>query len=111
MKDELAFKLHSTTDAWVWAQEFCARFNLFTEDGVVQDPHGLMVGWFANAIETGRAAGILAPTEEKMPDHLYACTADLDCDDDAIAWAQIDGRWEQVCVAHVPAPTPGEDDQ
>jgi hypothetical protein len=42
-------KLHDTTDAMVWAQEFC-RIN----PGVELDT---MLGWFANAIETGRNAG------------------------------------------------------
>lgn len=45
----------------VWAQEFCRIFEGFTvtqedQGQQVVDP-GLMVGWFANAIETGRSAG------------------------------------------------------
>lgn len=60
---DLAIKLHSTPDAWVWTQEFCARFSLFSEDGVVEDPHGVMLGWFANAIETGRTFAEKGNTE------------------------------------------------
>lgn len=52
---ELTSKLLSTTDARVWAEEF-VRLVVETEPGVTVD-FGLMVGWFANAIETGRAAG------------------------------------------------------
>lgn len=38
-------------DARDWAQAFCARFGTTTID------EGLMIGWFANAIERGRDAG------------------------------------------------------
>lgn len=42
-------KLYATTDAWVWTEEFAK---------VAPDADkGLMVGWFANAIEIGREAG------------------------------------------------------
>lgn len=43
--------LISTTDAKKWAVEFC-RLNHGTEMTVSS-----MLGWFANAIETGRNAG------------------------------------------------------
>jgi hypothetical protein len=42
-------KLYDTTDAIVWAHEFVTLFSEIDE--------GLMIGWFANAIETGRSAG------------------------------------------------------
>lgn len=57
--------LLSTTDAMVWAEEFCRIFNGFRimggrVPGPGGDPlpdntidEGAMVGWFANAIETG----------------------------------------------------------
>lgn len=53
--EALTRRLLSTTDAMEWAQAFVAV--------VADDPHkcldvGLMVSWFANAIETGRAAGV-----------------------------------------------------
>jgi hypothetical protein len=63
--DELAKELHSTTDAAVWAQRFCERFSIYTDQGVVDDKWGLMVGWFANAIEVGRDAGARLPTTEE----------------------------------------------
>jgi hypothetical protein len=44
-----ALRLASTTDAAVWATEFCRR--------IPGTDWGLMVGWFANAIEAGRDAG------------------------------------------------------
>jgi hypothetical protein len=52
--------LLDTTDAMVWAEEFCKQFDNWmvrTEDTSYPfrlDP-GTMVAWFANAIETGRA--------------------------------------------------------
>lgn len=60
--------LLATTDAWVWAEEFCRIFRGYTiinedyaaEGGGVPERHvgeGTMIGWFANAIETGRDAG------------------------------------------------------
>lgn len=39
----------STTDATVWAHEFVAQIPEVDE--------GLMITWFANAIEVGRSAG------------------------------------------------------
>lgn len=59
-EDPIAAKLHATTDARIWAEEFCRLFagraitNGPWTDGMVGE--GLMVGWFANAIETGRSA-------------------------------------------------------
>jgi hypothetical protein len=45
MTDHLAAKLHSTTDASIWAKEFCKLNPQVDED--------LMLTWFANAIMTG----------------------------------------------------------
>jgi hypothetical protein len=42
-------RLLSTTDAGVWATEFCRRFP--------RNEWGAIIGWFANAIEVGRDAG------------------------------------------------------
>ena len=57
-------ELLSTTDAMVWAQEFCNMFHgyMVMKDGTPQSPmltvdEGLMVGWFANAIMTGYHEG------------------------------------------------------
>ena len=41
-------KLYATTDAAVWAAEFMAEFGDRKDD----IDEGLMIGWFANAIET-----------------------------------------------------------
>lgn len=49
LSGELAKKLHATTDAAVWTNEFCRLFP--------ESDWGLMVGWFANAIEVGRDHG------------------------------------------------------
>lgn len=49
---ELPKTLHGTTDALVWAEAFVALHG-----GDV----GLMIGWFANAIEVGRDAGRDSP--------------------------------------------------
>ena len=53
--DSVAAKLHATTDAAVWATEFIAMYG---------GDWYLMLTWFANAIEVGRAAG---PSPE-LPD-------------------------------------------
>ena len=52
--------LHDTTDASVWAHEFCKRFtSAFCEiegkEGVMigDDYEATMLGWFANAIMAG----------------------------------------------------------
>lgn len=58
--DDLATKLHDTTNAAVWAEEFLKVVGGAippSEDGGAAVDFGLMVGWFANAIETGRNAG------------------------------------------------------
>lgn len=53
--DEMLTKLYGSTDAAVWANEFCALFSVYADDGeVVDDALGLMIGWFANAIETAK---------------------------------------------------------
>lgn len=59
--DPITTKLHGTTNARVWAQEFCDQFRVAREEGDwVEDAEGLMIGWFANAIEIGRDAGTRA---------------------------------------------------
>jgi hypothetical protein len=45
--------LLSTTDASVWASEFMRMFS----QRLNEIDEGLMIAWFANAIETGRDAG------------------------------------------------------
>lgn len=45
--------LYATTDAMVWAEEFC---RIVRENGIDCTDEGFMVGWFANAIEIGRDA-------------------------------------------------------
>jgi hypothetical protein len=45
--------LHATTDAKVWTDEF---FRLHG-DRLAEVDWGLMISWFANAIEVGRIAG------------------------------------------------------
>ena len=40
---------HMGTDAEKWAASFCEKFP--------EVDQGLMLGWFANAIEAGRTAG------------------------------------------------------
>lgn len=55
--------LLATDDAQVWAAEFCRIFTGKVVNGDTVD-EGLMVGWFANAIETGRSMG-----QERKPVH------------------------------------------
>ena len=52
-------ELLATTDARVWAAEWCRiarEIEAAHDDRAVID-EGWMICWFANAIETGRAAG------------------------------------------------------
>jgi hypothetical protein len=51
--ESLAAELHSTTDATIWAR----RFIELVELGLDPTDFGWVVGWFANAIETGRTFG------------------------------------------------------
>lgn len=46
--------LLDTTDAQVWAQEF---IKIIREKPELALDEGMMIGWFANAIEAGRIAG------------------------------------------------------
>lgn len=52
-------RLYASTDAQVWAAEWCniAREISGADDGRQVIDEGWMVGWFANAMETARAAG------------------------------------------------------
>ena len=59
-------KLHSTTDAQVWADEFCKRWTcglcqIPGKAGVEtpEDWNEIMVGWFANAIMAGMDSALL----------------------------------------------------
>ena len=52
-------ELLATTDAEVWAKEFCR----IAVDGGLDIDLDLMRGWFANAIETGRTAGQADPVD------------------------------------------------
>lgn len=54
MTDEIAKKLLSTTDAKVWTDEF---FEVINNNGELEADYGLVLSWFANAIEVGRTAG------------------------------------------------------
>jgi hypothetical protein len=47
-------RLHFTDEARIWAQEFCRKFVIHEGHQLVPDQMGLMIGWFANAIETGK---------------------------------------------------------
>jgi len=63
-------ELLNAPDGQVWAQEFMERFGkaLRDEPARVID-EGLLIGWFANAIECGRAAGYataIADRDEPM---------------------------------------------
>ena len=50
-------ELVSTTDARVWAQQFILTVS---EHPQIPTDEGTMTGWFANAIEAGRGAGLAA---------------------------------------------------
>lgn len=67
-------ELLQTKDAYTWAKEFCKRYpaalcQIEGQEGAVQgvDFQGIMLGWFANAIET--AILLEQPkTEDDSPD-------------------------------------------
>jgi hypothetical protein len=86
--------LLATTDAMVWAEEFCRIFDGHVVVGsrTLQEiehkdwtklDEGTMVAWFANAIETGRSAGqgqvVVAQTND---DHTISLVTELDMDRD-----------------------------
>lgn len=82
--------LTDTTDALVWATEFCRIFNGHTiigEDyaaggGGVPDRNvdvGGMLAWFASAIETGRSQGRRELCPHKFSQLAPDCWACLDC--------------------------------
>lgn len=57
MSDETTARLLATTDAQVWAKEWVATAAaIVAKSGHWMDvlDEGWMIGWFANAIETGR---------------------------------------------------------
>lgn len=58
--DALTRRLLGCTDAQVWAQGFV---NLINSSDPPTIDEGLMLGWFANAIEAGRTAGFQAGCE------------------------------------------------
>lgn len=63
-------RLNGNTDAMEWAEEFCAAFVVVGRPGCAVDDSdnvGLMVGWFANAIETGRSAGFREGQQAPRP--------------------------------------------
>ena len=52
--------LHESTEAQRWAAAFAGLFSVSLSNGLPagDDTQGPMLGWFANAIEAGRAAGL-----------------------------------------------------
>ena len=64
MTDAFEVNLHDTTDARVWAAEFCKRWptalcQVEGREGVETEENfeEIMTGWFANAIMAGRDKG------------------------------------------------------
>lgn len=54
--NDVSRRLHSTTDAMVWAEEWCkiAREIVAADDGRQLIDQDWMAGWFANLAETVR---------------------------------------------------------
>jgi hypothetical protein len=84
-------RLYGTTDASVWAEEFCKRFDM---------DEGTMIAWFANAIEIGRSAG--KAQREQEVDEL---TTELDIDAEllraATDFAEFHGRSVEWALARI----------
>ena len=88
----IARKLLDTDDAMVWAETFC---EVVGRGGVLID-EGLMVGWFANAIETAKR---LDPEHDRLVEVLryIATLCNHVCDDPNV------NDWE----SHISEPTTG----
>lgn len=65
------------TDAQMWAIDFIGRFSVLPRTGEMKLApgetagdwaEGVMIGWFASAIETGRSAGYAQAKREADPD-------------------------------------------
>lgn len=77
--------LLDSTDAMVWAEEFCRIFMVAPKDGYPdgESAHdwqrGLMVSWFANAMAVGEREGAQAHCPHisviELSDDLLACRA------------------------------------
>jgi hypothetical protein len=72
MPDNDPVKLYKTTDARVWAEEFCRVFG--EKIPAIKDEQDWVHGWFANAIMLGYDAG--KRDAEKELDHLRAVGRD-----------------------------------
>lgn len=74
MSDDLTRELFATTNARVWAARFRERFPDTVPD------EGTMIGWFANAMEIARSAGLAASAEaiEGIDDEKAAVEAERD---------------------------------
>lgn len=70
--NDMERRLRATTDAQVWATEF---LRVVSEGATVD--FGLMVGWFANAIESAKATASNRATSSVPDDDLAAIAADL----------------------------------
>ena len=91
MMSELVHKLHSTTDAKVWAEEFCKLFTVIDKNNLtMDDQEGLMIGWFANAIEIGRGAG-LSEVEEWKLRYIEVTNPGINMDEVRTSREQVDG--------------------
>ncbi len=108
--------LHGTTDAKVWADEFCKRWTTALcqvpgREGVEteEDFQGIMLGWFANAIMAGVdsvATDTLAasPSRDEIARALWAVYQDEFTYDDALRLSDpetTDGRNHIAGVAYI----------
>jgi len=90
--ETVAALLHATTDAHVWASEF----NLLFPDSDIDT----MLGWFANAIETGRSAGLRSIIEDgqtRIKERLDRITdVGIYPTNDRTPWQE---GWNAACIA------------
>jgi hypothetical protein len=91
--DSITEKLHSTTDAMVWAKEFC---RILRENDIrLEDiDEGWMVGWFANAMVTQEAETRREDTDrgELRETLISIATARQEADD----WDYPDFDWKML---------------
>lgn len=127
-KEMTEVNLHSTTDARIWAQEFCKNWptalsQVEGREGVEteSDFYDIMVGWFANAIMSGidnAPAPTWQPIETAPKDHtrllLMVPPYGVSCGHFDCLWENGTERWVMHSVLnksatpthwmHLPAP-------
>lgn len=98
-EQEVVKRLHATTDAAVWAEEFNRTLYVLGKDRLDE---GWLIGWFANAIEVGRDAGKRATRSEETASTMsqFASKDDYEramrSESTSTAWIPVSERLPEV---------------